>query len=99
MLLVGSLIIFVPLAIASLILGIMFFKKAKKLRRIDLCSECGNKLNENDNICGKCGNPIPDVENKKGLYYIIVGISIVVFLYSCIRILRGTEILFNVVLS
>lgn len=94
--LIGGLVIFLPLAIVCLVLGIVFFKKARKLKRTGQCSECGNELKENDKICGKCGNPIPNVENKKALYYVIVGVSAIVFLYSCIRVLRGIGIvIFN----
>ena len=93
--LIGGLVIFLPLAIVCLVLGIVFFKKARKLKRISLCSECGNELKENDSICGKCGNPIPNAENQKALYYVIVGVSAIGFLYSCIRILRGIGIMLN----
>ena len=99
MLIVGGLKIFVPLAIVFFALGIIFFVKARNLKRITVCSDCGNELNENDKMCQKCGNPISDIDNKKILYYVIVGVSVIGFLYYCIRILRGLGIFFNIVLK
>lgn len=99
MLIANGIIIFFPLAIICLVISIVFFVKATKVKKIAKCSDCGNEIKENENICTKCGNPISNQENKKIMYYVVAFAAIGGFLFSCTRILRIVLAILNIVLK
>lgn len=99
MLIANGIIIFFPLAIICLVISIVFFIKATKLKKSNKCSDCGNEIKENDNICPKCGNPISNKQNKKIMYYVIACVALGGFLFSCIRIFSVVLALFNIILK
>ena len=78
----GLVFIFFIVSLIFLILGI---KQIKKKKDSKICDECGKEF-KGKKICEKCGNPNPYNKLKMIIYFIVAGISLIIFLISSLYV-------------